>query len=135
MVSIPGVTVTVPHTATVASKLIVIIVVITWSTGFVASAGNDRDEWHMSAGQRVKGDRCQSKCDPAICVLSWQVAAAATRPYAVSNVATGGSVADSRVVSVLDSGTEAPGFKSQPQRCRVTVLGKLYTPIMPLFTK
>jgi len=28
----------------------------------------------------------------------------------------------SRVVSVLDSGAEGPGFKSQSQRCRVTVL-------------
>ena len=28
----------------------------------------------------------------------------------------------SRVVSVLDSGTEGHGFKSQPRRCRVTVL-------------
>jgi len=34
----------------------------------------------------------------------------------------------SRVVSVLDSGAEGPGFKSQPRRCRVTVLGKLFTP-------
>ena len=41
----------------------------------------------------------------------------------------------SRVVSVLDSGAEGPGFKSQSQRCRVTVLGKLRTPIVPLFTK
>ena len=41
----------------------------------------------------------------------------------------------SRVVSVLDSGTEGPGFKSQSRRCRVTVLGKLFTPIVPLFTK
>jgi len=41
----------------------------------------------------------------------------------------------SRVVSVVDSGTEGPGFKSQPRRCRVTVLGKLFTPIVPLFTK
>jgi len=43
----------------------------------------------------------------------------------------------SRVVSVLDSGTEGPGFpvfKSQLRRCRVTVLGKLFTPIVPLFT-
>ena len=40
----------------------------------------------------------------------------------------------SRVVSVLDSGAVRPGFKSQPQRCRVTVLGKLFTPIVPLFT-
>jgi len=41
----------------------------------------------------------------------------------------------SRVVGVLDSGAEGPGFKSQPRRCRVTVLGKLFTPIVPLFTK
>ena len=41
----------------------------------------------------------------------------------------------SRVVSVLDSVAEGPWFKSQPQRCRVTVLGKLFTPIVPVFTK
>ena len=41
----------------------------------------------------------------------------------------------SRVDSVLDSGTEAPAFKSQSRRCRVTVLGKLFTPIVPLFIK
>ena len=38
----------------------------------------------------------------------------------------------SRVVSMLDSGTEGPGFKSQSRRCWVTVLGKLFTPIVPL---
>jgi len=36
---------------------------------------------------------------------------------------------------VLDSGAEGPGFKLQPRRCRVTVLGKLFIPIVPLFTK
>jgi len=41
----------------------------------------------------------------------------------------------SRVVSVLNSGAEGPGYKSQSRRCRVTVLGKLFTPIVPLFTK
>ena len=39
----------------------------------------------------------------------------------------------SRVVSVLDRGAVGPGFKSQPRRCRITVLGKLFTPIVPLF--
>ena len=34
----------------------------------------------------------------------------------------------SRVVSVLDSSAQGPGLKSQPRRCRVTVLGKLFTP-------
>jgi len=38
-------------------------------------------------------------------------------------------------LSVLDSGTEWPGFKSRSRRCRVTILGKLFTPIVPLFTK
>jgi len=41
----------------------------------------------------------------------------------------------SRVVSVLDSGAEGPRLKSQPRCCRVTVLGKLFTPIVPLFSK
>jgi len=41
----------------------------------------------------------------------------------------------SRVVSVLDSGAVGSGFKSQSRRCRVTVLGKLFIPIVPLFTK
>ena len=39
-----------------------------------------------------------------------------------------------RVVSLLDSGAVGPWFRSQPRRCRVTVLGKLFTPIVPLFT-
>ena len=41
----------------------------------------------------------------------------------------------SRVVSVVDSGAEGPGFKSKSRRCRITVLGKLFAPIVPLFTK
>ena len=41
----------------------------------------------------------------------------------------------SRVVSMLDSGAEGPGFKLQLRRCRVTVLGKLFTPIVPLFRR
>ena len=41
----------------------------------------------------------------------------------------------SRAVSMLNSGAKGPGFKLQPRRCRVTVLGKLLTPTVPLFTK
>ena len=41
----------------------------------------------------------------------------------------------SRVVSVLDSGAVRHGFTSKPRRCRVTVLGRLFTPIVPLFPK
>ena len=33
-----------------------------------------------------------------------------------------------------DAGAEGPVFKSQPRRCRITVLGKLFTPIVTLFT-
>ena len=40
----------------------------------------------------------------------------------------------SRVVSVLDSGTVGPAFKLKLRCCWVTVLGKLFTPIVPLFT-
>ena len=40
-----------------------------------------------------------------------------------STMSTGGSVLDA----------EGPGFKSQPRRCRI--LGKLFTPIVSLFTK
>jgi len=54
---------------------------------------------------------------------------------AFQKVTTGAGWLGSRVVSVLDSGTEGPGFKSQSRRCRVTVLGKLLTPIVPLFTE
>ena len=42
---------------------------------------------------------------------------------------------DSRVVSLLDSGTEGPRFESQPRCCWVIVLGKLFIPFVPLFTK
>jgi len=37
----------------------------------------------------------------------------------------------SRVISMLDSGAEGPGSN----RGRDAVLGKLFTPIVPLFTK
>jgi len=55
--------------------------------------------------------------------------------HELSSAQLNSSWLDSRVVSVLDSGTEWPGFQLQSRRCRVTVLGKLFTPIVPLFTK
>jgi len=54
---------------------------------------------------------------------------------AVNGVAEMPGWLGSRVVSVLDSGSEEHGFKSHSRRCQVTVLGKLFTPIVPLFTK
>ena len=41
----------------------------------------------------------------------------------------------SRVVSVLNSGAEGPGSKRSRVAVGVTVLGKLFTLIVPLFTK
>ena len=41
----------------------------------------------------------------------------------------------SQVVSMLDSGAEGPEFKLQLRCCRVSVLGKLFTPIVLVFTK
>jgi len=39
------------------------------------------------------------------------------------------------VVSVPDSGLEENGFESQSRRCRVTILGKLFTPSVPRSTQ
>ena len=39
------------------------------------------------------------------------------------------------MVSVLDSSAEGLRYISQSRRCQVIVLGKLFTPIVPLFTK
>jgi len=39
------------------------------------------------------------------------------------------------VVSVPNSVSEEHGFESQSRRCRVAVLGKLFTPIVPRSTQ
>jgi len=44
----------------------------------------------------------------------------------------GGSVAE-WLACWTHAGAEGPGFRSQPRRCRLTILGKLFTPIVPLF--
>jgi len=41
----------------------------------------------------------------------------------------------SRVASAPDSGSEEHGFESQSRRCRVAVLGKLFTPSVPRSTQ
>jgi len=60
----------------------------------------------------------------------WNDAGDATPPRSPRSLllySIGSSVA--RVVSVLDSGAEGLGFKSQSRRCQITVLGKLFTPV------
>ena len=59
----------------------------------------------------------------------------APRQAYVSLASLAGWLGSPRVAGVLDSGAVGPRFKSQPRRCRVTVLGKLFTPVVPLFTK
>ena len=46
-------------------------------------------------------------------------------------IAMGGSVAE----WLACWSAVGPEYKSQLQRCRVTVLGKLFAPIIPLFTR
>jgi len=75
----------------------------------------------LVSGCRGGGARCE--CD-GLCqklITHQNIKTYFTTTYAVG----------SRVVSVLDSGAEGPGFKSQSRRCRETVLGKLITPIVP----
>jgi len=84
-----------------------------------------RDQWT----RRVTGSTC---CQLNVTVMharneQWR----ATEKYVSYTYEWLGS----RVVSVLDSGGVGPGFKSLSRRCGVTVLGKLFTPIVPLFTK
>jgi len=83
----------------------------------------------MAAYRRVD-DSCHLQAD-------CQEPGSAPEPYArlssMGYLYLGGSGA--KWLAMLDSGAEGPGFKSQSQRCWVTVLGKLFTPIVPLFTK
>jgi len=67
-------------------------------------------------------------------VSSFSLAASSLLDFYSSSISGCGWLS-SRMVSVLDSGAEGPGFKSQSRRYRVTVLGRLFIPIVPLFTK
>ena len=93
-----------------------------------SSAGRDR--W-KTVGRRV--DRDQER--PANSRIAVQLRHTDRQPAWRRYTDLYSGWLGSRVVSVLDSGAEGPGFKSQSRRCRVTVLGKLFTPIVPLFTK
>ena len=69
-----------------------------------------------------------------VCVCEQRTRRCSTCKYKISDDLSQGWLG-SRVVSMLDSGAEGHGFNSQSRRCRVTVFGKLFTPIVPLFTK
>ena len=85
----------------------------------------------LLAGRGVSGGSCGSPTDPTRSVLC----SLNLLTFCLIRCWNKLPVSCSRAVSVLDSGAEGPGFESQPRRCGVTVLGKLFTPIVPLFTK
>ena len=82
----------------------------------------------------VRLSTCPSHLSTAACRCGGFAAVGPADRRSIDSVSTNGWLG-SRVVSVLDSGAEQPGFKSQSRRCWVTVLGKLFTLIVPLFTK
>ena len=125
---------------------------ILWWRGFwrPPTRRADRPVWWMQVAPRIDTDRI------ARCSATVRTARRVTRCRASATVDWAGSAHDATslivsiyifihssgwlgnrvvLVSVPDSGAEGPGFKSQSRRCRVTVLGKLFTPIVPLFTK
>jgi len=76
-------------------------------------------------------------CDPPVCLSVCSTRLARNGSFYRTLIKTPAPLEwlGSRVVSVLDSDAEGPGFKSQLRRCRVTVLGKLFTPVVLLFIK
>ena len=82
-----------------------------------ASSSVDRDVDHRNAERPRRVD----VADVALPTSQYRVAGVNER-FASRAVVTYGW-RGSRVVSVLDSGAEGPGFKSQPRRYQVTVLG------------
>jgi len=97
--------------------------------GWNSSLFGRQDELVVLVAERLEGGPIRA-CSQAICAKLTKYYFALFR---CNRCCTGWL--GSRVVSVLDSGAVGPGFKSQLRRCRVTVLGKLFTPIVHLFTK
>ena len=103
--------------------------VVLWRWTVPSSATTCRERGSEAASQHCSSDqtcRLQTAGQP------WRSDTDHTEvPLYATNLGWSGSW----VVSVLDSGAEGPGFKSQSRCCRVTVLGKLLTPIVTLLTK
>ena len=99
---------------------------------FIASECSTRHAISAFRDNKVK-KTCGEKQAP---IILTSFAALRSRTFSVAyNLMLLKGWLGSRVVCVLDSGAEGPGFKSQSRRCRVTVSGKLFTPVVPLFTK
>jgi len=114
-----------------------------WRKGKGGRDGKGKEGWerggrarlgYLSRGHRVRSYATTSRClhNP---LVSYQQPIPQYRDPTIVLFSVSIWWLGSRVVSVLDSGAVGPRFKSQPRRCRVTVLGKLFTPIVPLFTK
>ena len=76
----------------------------------------------------VTGD-CKKNTNTIVLTASFQFTYVSLCGFEANRFSAG------RVVSMLDSVAEGPGFELKPRRCRATVLGKLFTPIVPLVTK
>jgi len=98
--------------------------------------GNGSDSSYCRIDRSVVFDSCVPVC-MAIGPTRRKSAVCTTNDISMGSAVLLGLLVwlGSRVVSVLDSGAEGLGFKSQSRRCRVTALGKLFTPSVPLFTK
>jgi len=104
---------------------------LAWRCELAVTRGSCLRRW-FGRGDRSPGGKCPVML-PMVTPTDTAVIAVIGFDFTQPTIITGWL--DSRVVSVLDSGAEGPGFKSQLRRCRVTVLGKLFTPIVPLFAK
>jgi len=110
-----------------------------------SSSVDASDYWRELVGRLVDAFNDYCNAHPRVCCQEPTSSYRSVQPASINlNIHTrtffrtasrllGGS--GSRVVSVLVSDAEGPGFKSQPRRCRVIVLGRLFTSIVPLFTK
>ena len=95
-------------------------------SGALASTFSPLSQWTRSLGHGYK------RCAVIPIIGQWTRGITFLALKVTSQVAR---AVGSRVVTVLDSGAERPRFKSQSRRCQVRVLGKLFTPTVPLFTK
>ena len=101
------------------------------ATPLAATCGKNAERSRQTVPAARSGEdktQCWLATDAAASTCGYFDAAKPLRLY--GSLHRLGGWLSSPVVSVLDSGAEGPRFRLQPRRCRVTVLGKLFTPIV-----
>ena len=85
----------------------------------------------------LKSIGCRSRVSDVGRVLRLTNPLSTTTPQGVVLAAKPGQpyLLSKNVNDISKEYTKEPGFKSQSRRCRVIVLGKLFTPIVAMFTK